>query len=223
MRRVPIAKTRTFLISLFLVPAFAVWVAAQQAAPKKMKILILGDSLTEGLGVEKEDAFPALLDGRLGKWKDGYQVINGGSSGSTSASGVRRLKWYAKSHPDMVLLALGSNDGLRGVKVEETRKNVEAAVLFCQGKHWQVVLAGLKVPPNYGAEYAGAFERVYADLAAKYKLPIVGFLLEGVAGEAEMNQADGIHPNERGHQRIADNLFRFFQPMLSKTAPAAVP
>jgi acyl-CoA thioesterase I len=223
MRRHPIAKTRPFLFFLFLVPALALWAAAQQAAPKKMKILILGDSLTEGLGVEKEDAFPALLDARLGKWKDGYQVINGGSSGSTSASGVRRLKWYAKSQPDLVLLALGSNDGLRGVKVEETRKNVEAALLFCRAKHWQVVLAGLKVPPNYGAEYAGAFERLYSDLAAEYKVPIVGFLLEGVAGEAEMNQADGIHPNERGHRRIADNLFRFFQPMLSKAAPAAVP
>jgi acyl-CoA thioesterase I len=223
MRRIPIAKTRSFLITLFLVSAFGVWAAAQQAAPKKMKILILGDSLTEGLGVEKEDAFPALLDARLRKWKDGYQVVNGGSSGSTSASGVRRLKWYAKSQPDMVLLALGSNDGLRGVKVEETRKNVEAALVFCREKHWQVVLAGLKVPPNYGAEYAGAFERLYSDLAAKYKAPMVGFLLEGVAGEPEMNQADGIHPNERGHQRIADNLFRFFQPMLSKTAPAAVP
>jgi acyl-CoA thioesterase-1 len=217
MRRIPIPKTRAFL-SCLLVSAFAVWAAAQ-AAPKKMKILILGDSLTEGLGVEKEDAFPALLDARLRKWKDGYEVVNGGSSGSTSASGVRRLKWYAKSQPDMVLLALGSNDGLRGVKVEETRKNVEAALLFCREKHWQVVLAGLKVPPNYGADYAGAFERIYTDLAAKYKAPIVGFLLEGVAGEPEMNQADGIHPNERGHQRIADNLFRFFQPMLSKAAP----
>jgi acyl-CoA thioesterase-1 len=223
MRPVSIAKSRSFPIFLGLVSAFAVWAAAQQAAPKKMKILILGDSLTEGLGVEKEDAFPALLDARLRKWKDGYQVINGGSSGSTSASGVRRLKWYAKSQPDMVLLALGSNDGLRGVKVEETRKNVEAALLFCREKHWQVVLAGLKVPPNYGADYAGAFERIYPDLAAKYKAPIVGFLLEGVAGEAEMNQADGIHPNELGHRRIADNLFRFFQPMLAKAAPVSAP
>ena len=223
MRRIPIAKSRAFLVSLFLVLGIAVWGAAQQAAPKKLKILILGDSLTEGLGVEKEDAFPALLDARLRKWKDGYQVVNGGSSGSTSASGVRRLKWYAKSQPDIVLLALGSNDGLRGVKVEETRKNVEAALVFCREKHWQVVLAGLKVPPNYGPEYAGAFERLYSDLAARYKAPIVGFLLDGVAGEAEMNQADGIHPNERGHQRIADNLFRFFQPLLSKPAPAAVP
>ncbi|MDB5104701.1 MAG: lipase [Fibrobacteres bacterium] len=190
-------------------------VAAQKAPQKKLKILILGDSLTEGLGVEKEDAFPALLDAKLRKWQEGFLVINGGSSGSTSASGVRRLKWYEKAQPDIVLLALGSNDGLRGVKVEETRKNVEAALRFCQEKQWQVILAGLKVPPNYGADYAGAFERIYPDLAAKYKVPIVGFLLEGVAGETGMNQADGVHPNERGHERIAENLFRFFKPMLA--------
>lgn len=206
-RKLPIFAFATFLFA-------AMGVLAQQAAQKKSKILILGDSLTEGIGVEKEDAFPALLDAKLAKWREGFQVVNGGSSGSTSASGVRRLKWYEKSRPDMVMLALGSNDGLRGVKVEETRKNVEAALLFCQSRRWKVVLAGLKVPPNYGAEYAGAFEKIYPDLAAKYKLPIVGFLLEGVAGEPEMNQADGIHPNERGHERIADNLFRFFKPIL---------
>jgi acyl-CoA thioesterase I len=216
MPKLSALNTRSLLFTFLLLAAFGA--LAQQAAQKRMKILILGDSLTEGLGVEKEAAFPALLDAKLRKWQDAYQVINGGSSGSTSASGVRRLKWYEKAQPDMVLLALGSNDGLRGVKVEETRKNVEAALKFCQDRHWQVVLAGLKVPPNYGADYAGAFERIYPDLAAKYKLPIVGVLLEGVAGEQGMNQADGIHPNESGHERIAENLFRFFKPMLAAQA-----
>lgn len=196
-----------------LLPALAA--LAGQNIRKKTRILILGDSLTEGYGVEKEEAFPALLDGKLKKWQDGFEVVNGGSSGSTSASGVRRLKWYGKAQPDMVLLALGSNDGLRGVKVEETRKNVEEAILYCRGKGWTVLLAGLKVPPNYGAEYASAFEKVYADLAERHKLPMAGFLLEGVAGEPGMNLADGIHPNERGHERIAENLFRFFKPILS--------
>jgi acyl-CoA thioesterase-1 len=215
----PSLKSRPFAMALMLFAAFAA--LAQQAASKPYKILILGDSLTEG--VEKEDAFPALLEAKLRKWDDGIRVINGGSSGSTSASALRRLKWYEKSDPDMVLLALGSNDGLRGVKVEETRKNVEAALVYCRDRHWQVVLAGLKVPPNYGAEYAGAFEKIYPDLAAKYKAPIVGFLLDGVAGEPGMNQADGIHPNEKGHQRIAENLYRFLQPLLAKSlaAPAA--
>ena len=215
---------------ILLLPALAgLGALAQQAAQKKTKILILGDSLTEGLGVEKEDAFPALLDAKLAKWsgdstgRPAYQVVNGGSSGSTSASGVRRLKWYEKSQPDLVLLALGSNDGLRGVKVEETRKNVEAALQYCLERKWKVSLAGLQVPPNYGAEYAGAFARIYPELAAKYKLPIVAFLLEGVAGEAGMNQADGIHPNERGHQRIAENLYRFYQGLFAPPpkSPAA--
>lgn len=194
---------------------FFIAVPARQAAQSGYKILILGDSLTEGLGVEKDDAFPARLDGKLKQWRPGIQVINGGSSGSTSASGLRRLQWYQKAKPDLVLLALGSNDGLRGVKVEETRKNVEAALRYCREKHWQVVLAGLKVPPNYGAEYASAFAKIYPDLAAKYKVPLVAFLLEGVAGEPDLNQADGMHPNERGHERIAENLFRFFKTLLA--------
>jgi acyl-CoA thioesterase I len=188
------------------------------AAPKKFKILVLGDSLTEGYGVEKEDAFPALLQARLreGGRGEGIEVVNGGSSGSTSASGVRRLKWYARTQPDLVILALGSNDGLRGVKVEETRRNVEAAIVFCKEKGWKVALTGLEVPPNYGARYADEFRKVYPELAKKHDLHLHGFLLEGVAGEPAMNIADGIHPNEKGHARIAENLFRFLKPHLSR-------
>jgi acyl-CoA thioesterase-1 len=198
---------------------FALSLSLALPASSKTVILILGDSLTEGYGVEKEDAYPELLDAQLRKWRDGYQVVNGGSSGSTSAGGVRRLKWYEKLHPDLVILALGSNDGLRGVKPEETRKNVEAAIVFCEQHHFRTVLAGLKVPPNYGPEYASAFEKIFPELAARHKLAFFPFLLDGVAGETEMNQADGIHPNERGHARIAQNLFRFLKPLLS--APSA--
>jgi acyl-CoA thioesterase-1 len=209
----------TFKIPGLSMAALFVLFVALSAAPKpKAVILILGDSLTEGYGVEKEDAYPNLLDAKLRKWRDGYQVINGGSSGSTSAGGVRRLKWYEKTHPDLVILALGSNDGLRGVKPEETRKNVEAAIVFCEQHHFRTVLAGLKVPPNYGLEYSSAFEKIFPELAAKHKLAFFPFLLEGVAGEAGMNQADGIHPNERGHERIAENLFRFLRPLLEQSA-----
>lgn len=206
-------KIPIWVLLAVLLPALVA--IAEQNTRKKTRILILGDSLTEGYGVEKEEAFPALLDAKLKKWEDRFEVVNGGSSGSTSASGVRRLKWYAKAQPDIVLLALGSNDGLRGVKAEETRKNVEEAILFCRGKGWKVLMAGLKVPPNYGAEYASAFENVYTGLAERYRLPMAGFLLEGVAGEPGMNQADGIHPNELGHERIAENLFRFFKTLLA--------
>lgn len=189
---------------------------ALAATPGKFKILILGDSLTEGYGIEKEDAFPALVQANLraGGAGQGLEVVNGGSSGSTSASGVRRLKWYAKTKPDLVVLALGSNDGLRGVKAEETRKNVEAAIEYCKAQGWKVALTGLEVPPNYGKDYAEGFRKVYPDLAKQHGLPLMPFLLDGVAGEAAMNIADGIHPNELGHARIAENLARFLKPML---------
>jgi acyl-CoA thioesterase-1 len=210
------------ILALLLI---AVPLAFAAAIRKPIKILILGDSLTEGLGVEKEDAFPALLDAKLKAWKDGCcEVVNGGSSGSTSASGVRRLQWYAKAKPDLVILTLGSNDGLRGVKPAETSKNVEAAIRYCRAQGWDVALAGLKVPPNYGADYASAFAKVYPDLAAEYGLPLLPFLLEGVAGEPDLNQADGIHPNEKGHRRIAETLFAFLKPILDKRlAPASAP
>jgi acyl-CoA thioesterase I len=115
-----------------------------------------------------------------------------------------------------VLLALGSNDGLRGVKPAETRKNVEAAIRFCREKRWELALAGLKVPPNYGPEFTSGFARLYPDLAAEFKIPIMPFLLSGVAGEPELNQADGIHPNEKGHRVLADSVSAFLEPILEK-------
>ena len=212
MRQILNRKTWVWASILML---FSIWVLfAQVATAKRYKILILGDSLTEGYGVEKTDAFPARLEVQLNQWQDRFQVINGGSSGSTSASGVRRLKWYAKSKPDLVFLTLGSNDGLRGVKPEATRKNLEAALDFCRMQKWPVILTGLKVPPNYGAEYTQAFEKIFPSLASKFQSPLLAFLLEGVAGEPDFNLADGLHPNERGHERIAENIFRFLRPIL---------
>jgi acyl-CoA thioesterase I len=176
---------------------------------KAPRLLILGDSLTEGYGVEPEDAYPVLLDSMLRAHFPEAKVIGGGVSGSTSASGIRRLKWYAQLNPNWVLIALGSNDGLRGVPIEETKRQLDTTIRFCQSRGWRVILAGLKVPPNYGAEYASAFTQVYSDLAGKYQLPYFPFLLEGVAGEARFNQGDGIHPNVAGHQLIARNLYQF--------------
>lgn len=199
---------------------FAASLAAAPAA-KPFTILILGDSLTEGLGVEKEEAFPALVAARFEAWRPGCcKVINGGSSGSTSASAIRRLQWYAKSRPDLVVLALGSNDGLRGVKPQETRKNVEAAIRFCREHGWSAALAGLRVPPNYGPDYAKAFAAIYPDLAAAYGLPLMSFLLAGVGGEPSLNQADGIHPNSSGHRVIADSVFAFLKPLVAARLPA---
>lgn len=200
-----------FLLSALPV-LFAMALAAAQIPKAKrdsLTLLILGDSLAEGYGVEKEEAFPARLDSLLRR--EGYRVmvVNGGSSGSTSASGLQRFRWYEKMRPDAVLLALGSNDGLRGVKADETRKNVERVIAYARQKGHTVYLAGLKVPPNYGKEYAREFEKSFSDLAARYHLPYLPFLLEGVAGEPRLNLTDGIHPNAEGHLFIAQNLRRF--------------
>lgn len=179
------------------------------AAWSPPRLLILGDSLTEGYGVEPDQAFPVLLDSMLHKTVPGSEVVGGGVSGSTSASAISRLKWYARTRPDWVLLALGSNDGLRGVPIEATERQLDTAIRFCRARGWKVILAGLKVPPNYGPEYARDFTRIFDDLAEKYGLPYFPFLLEGVAGEPAMNVEDGIHPNAKGHRRIAEGLYRF--------------
>jgi acyl-CoA thioesterase-1 len=214
--RLPHSRPRAGLLLFAIALSFG---AGTGKAP--LKILILGDSLTEGLGVEKEEAFPALLDAKLKAWKPGCcEVINGGSSGSTSASAVRRLQWYQKAKPDLVVLALGSNDGLRGVKPDETRKNVDAAIRFCRERHWDVALTGLRVPPNYGPEYTAAFARIYPDLASQYKIPLMPFLLAGVAGDPELNQADGIHPNAKGHRILADSVGAFLKPLVARRLPS---
>ena len=191
--------------------AIALTVTATSINTAPLNLLILGDSLTEGYGVEKDSAYPALLEQQLKKLNSQYHVINGGASGSTSASALKRLQWYTKANPNWVLLTLGSNDGLRGLPIAETKKNIESAILFAQKQHWKILLAGLKVPPNYGPAYAKDFEKIFSDLAKQYKIPLMPFLLEGVAGEIKLNQNDGIHPNEAGHKIIADHLFAFIK------------
>lgn len=183
-------------------------------APKKF--VILGDSLTEGYGVAQTAAFPALLQKKVDADKLNWKVISSGSSGSTSASGLQRIKWIAKDKPDVVLVLLGSNDGLRGLKVEETEKNLNDTVDWAKKNNITVALGQLHVPPNYGKDYEKKFSAVYAKVAAKNKIQLAPFLLEKVAGEKDLNLADGIHPNEKGHQIVADNLYPFIKKLLGK-------
>ncbi|MDX9840165.1 MAG: arylesterase [Desulfobulbus sp.] len=183
-------------------------------------VLFLGDSLTAGLGVEPEEAYPYLLGERL--VRDGFaeaRMINGGISGSTSASAPGRLRWYARVKPDVLFLALGANDGLRGLTVAELEKNLEAVIVEARRQGMRVLLAGMELPPNYGDVYTADFRRVYADLAGRHGLPLLPFLLEGVGGVAELNQADGIHPNAKGHRRIADHVFPFLRDQLRAAPP----
>lgn len=172
-------------------------------------IIVLGDSLSEGYGVARESAWPALLEKKMNlnvgvKWI----VINAGVSGSTTASGVARIKWLARKKPDAVILALGGNDGLRGLKVAESKKHLSDTISFAISKGIKVVLGGLYMPPNYGKEYTREFRSMYEDLAKKHSTIFVPFVLESVAGNPEYNLADGIHPNEKGHLIVSENIYK---------------
>ena len=171
-------------------------------------VLFLGDSLTAGLGVEAEEAYPALVDTMLKDEGIGdVRIVNGGLSGSTSASVLNRLRWYARVKPDVLFLAMGANDGLRGLTVAAMEKNLDAVITAANAQGMSVIVAGMELPPNYGVEYTGAFRKVYADLAARHQALLIPFLLEGVGGVAALNQADGIHPNAEGHRHIARQVY----------------
>ena len=178
-------------------------------------ILFLGDSLTEGLGVQKDDAFPKLVQNLIqNELKKDITVINGGVSGSTTSDGLARLKWYLKKKPYLVFLALGANDGLRGLNLEQSQKNLEEIIKYAQKSNAKVLLARMLIPPNYGLEYSERFKKMYQEIKEKYKLDSMPFLLDEVAGKKELNQADGIHPNVEGHKVIAKKVFMFIKEYL---------
>lgn len=177
-------------------------------------VLFLGDSLTEGYQLSKEEAFPALIEKNLKPRHSDLKVINGGVSGATTASGLKRLGWYVKAKPDIVVLALGSNDGLRGMNLKETEKNLIAVVERAQKENIKVVMVGMKMPTNYGEPYRSNFEKIFPILAKRYRLPLVPFLLEGVATNPKLNLADGIHPNSEGHKIMAKTVEQVLEPLL---------
>lgn len=172
-------------------------------------ILMLGDSLTEGTGLKKNQAYPYLVEQKLrAQGFSSIKVINAGVSGSTSASALSRLKWHLRSTPEILLLALGANDGLRGLSTAQMKRNLAKTIKLALSKGVRVVLAGMKMPPNYGAEYTREFEKVFYQLAKEYDVVFIPFLLEGVAGDPKLNFPDGLHPNERGHQIIAELVYK---------------
>ncbi len=184
------------------------FMAIAHASPKPIQTLvIIGDSLTEGLGVKADDAFPHLLQIKVQKDGKNWQILNHGISGSTSASAPSRVRWVLKNPPEIVILALGANDGLRGLATEATEKNLDQAILLLRKAQVKVILAGMKMPPNYKGKNRDQFEKVFAHLAVKHKIKLIPFLLEGVAGNTDLNQRDGIHPNPKGHAMIADTVY----------------
>lgn len=176
------------------------------------KIVFLGDSLTEGYGLSKEQAFPHLIQEKLDKIKpNGFKIINGGVSGSTTASGKSRLKWFLKAKPNIVVLALGANDGLRGIKVDESEKNLEQTIQLAQENNLKIILCEMHLPINYGKEYRKKFNDMFKRIKEKYKIGFIPFLLEGVGGVKEMNLEDGIHPNVEGHKKVAENVMKYLK------------
>jgi acyl-CoA thioesterase-1 len=178
------------------------------------RVVILGDSLTAGLGLSPAEAYPTLLQQRVDAAGLPYEVVNAGVSGDTSAGGLSRLDWALEGDVRVLIIALGGNDGLRGLPVEELSRNLSAIIERAQSRNIQVALVGMEAPPNFGQAYIVSFHRVYPELAQKYGIPFVPFLLQGVAGVQAMNQRDGIHPTAEGAKRIADTVWPVLAPLL---------
>jgi acyl-CoA thioesterase-1 len=184
--------------------------AAKTDSASKKIVLFFGDSLTAGYGLDDPaDAFPGVISRRVDSLKLPYKVINAGLSGETTAGGNGRINWLLKQKIDIFILELGANDGLRGIPVNETAKNLQAIVDKVKAKYpdAKLVLLGMQVPPNMGADYSGKFKSVFPDLAAKNKMELVPFLLKDVAGIPSLNQGDGIHPTAQGAKIVANNVW----------------
>lgn len=187
-------------------------------APPKT-IVFFGDSLTAGYGLDapERDAFPALIQQRIAAAHLPYRVVNAGVSGETTAGGLRRVDWVLRAPVDVFVLALGGNDGLRGIDPTVTRANLQAIVDRVRAKYpaAQIVLAGMQMPANLGPRFTTAFRQLFPDLAEKNHLTLVPFLLAGVGAVPALNQADMIHPNAQGHRLVADNVWRVLEPLLA--------
>jgi acyl-CoA thioesterase-1 len=209
-------KNSSIINTFFLLFSF---VGFQHLALAENKIenktlVILGDSLTEGLGVARESAFPFLLEKKLLSNGKHWSVINSGISGSTTASAPSRVKWILRNNPDAVLIILGANDGLRGLPVKETEKHLQEAINIVTKQKIKIFLGGLYMPPNYGKQYSLDFKNMYLHLAKTNNLKLIPFILDKVAGDSKYNQADGIHPNEKGHEIIANTIYEQLKDLL---------
>jgi len=193
--------------------------AGERSAPDaRPAILFLGTSLTAGLGVEPDSAYPAVLQRRIDSLGLHWRVINGGVSGETSAGLLRRLPWLLQGPLGVVVVESGANDGLRGLDVDSTRANLDAIVrqVRAHDSTTRIVIAGMQAPPNMGAPFTRRFQALFPDLARRERLPLIPFLLTGVAGIDSLNQADGIHPTPTGHRIVADNVWRVVGPMVTR-------
>jgi acyl-CoA thioesterase-1 len=189
---------------------------ASPAAPTPKTILFFGNSLTAGYGVGADQAFPAIIGRRIDSLHWPYKVINAGLSGETSSGGKSRIGWILRRPVDIFVLELGANDGLRGIPVAGTASNLQAIIDSVKTKYpaAKIVLAGMQALPTMGSTYTTAFHNIFPQLAAKNKAALIPFLLQGVGGIPQLNQADGIHPTEQGHRIVANNVWQILRPLL---------
>jgi acyl-CoA thioesterase-1 len=189
----------------------------QKTADKKV-ILFYGTSLTAGMGLDPNDAFPAVIQGKIDSLSLPYEVVNAGLSGETTAGGKNRINWVLNQKVDVFVLELGANDGLRGVPLTETKSNLQAIIDVVKEKnpHTKIVLVGMEIPPNMGEDYTSEFRSIFPDLAKKNKLELVPFLLQNVGGVKELNQQDDIHPTAEGQKILANNVWKVLKPVLTK-------
>jgi acyl-CoA thioesterase I len=199
-------------------PAAAAPAPAAPVAPARPRIVALGDSLTAGLGLQTSAAYPALLEQRLKEHGMDLEVVNAGISGDTSAGGLERLDWALQGDVRVLIVALGANDGLRGLPLDQLRRNLSQIIERAHARGITVVLAGMEAPPNYGRDYIAGFHKVYPELAAQYRVALVPFLLQNVAGTASLNQRDGIHPTPEGARLVADNVWSVLKPIAEAQA-----
>ena len=188
----------------------------QSKTTKDKVILCFGNSITAGMGLNLEEAFPALIQNKLDSLGLSYQVINAGLSGETTASGKNRVGWVLNHKVDVFILELGANDGLRGIPLSETKSNLQSIIdlVLEQNPDTKIVLAGMEIPPNMGPEYTSEFRKMFSELAEENKLKLIPFLLNNVAGIPDLNQADGIHPTVEGHKIVAENVWSVLKDVL---------
>ena len=186
------------------------------ASPSPKVILFYGDSLTAGYGLSTEEAFPAIVGKKLQDKGTPVKVVNAGLSGETSAGGLNRLEWVLKQPVDIFVLELGANDGLRGLPLDQTQKNLQLIIDKVSSKYpkAKIVIAGMMVPPNMGPDYTASFRKIFPELARKNNATLIPFLLQDVAGQEKLNIADGIHPNAEGHKIVAGNVLKVIEPLL---------
>ena len=191
------------------------------APPSRPRIVALGDSLTAGLGLLEQEAYPAILQQKIDEAGYQFEVVNAGLSGDTSAGGVRRLDWALEGDVRVLIVAFGGNDGLRGLPVAQMKENLTAMIAEARERGIVAILAGMEAPPNLGGEYAAAFRQAFRDVALKERVLFIPFLLQGVAGDAALNQPDGIHPNQQGARVVAENVWLVLEPLLDQMTDAS--